>query len=69
MMFGAPVQLLDMAREATRGMSDEEKIAFAIEVCHGVTDPLRGPALTVASNWTGQHGHMLCRAAFEEECG
>ena len=69
MMFGAPVQLVEMAREATRGMSDEEKIAFAIEVCHGVSDPRKGPALTLASNRIGQHGHMLCRAAFEEECG
>jgi hypothetical protein len=30
MMFGAPVQLVEMAREATRGMSDDEKIAFAV---------------------------------------
>lgn len=68
-MIGAPVQLVDMAREATLGMSDEEKIAFAIEVCHGVTDPAHGPALTLASNRIGQHGHMLCRAAFGEEGG
>lgn len=68
-MIGIPVHLVEMAREATRDMSDGEKIAFAIEVCHGVTDPKKGPALTVASNQIGQHGHMLCRAAFEEECG
>ena len=68
-MIGIPVQLVKMAREATRGMSDDEKIAFAVEARHGVSDPRKGSALTVASNQIGQHGHMLCRAAFEEECG
>ncbi|MBF9049915.1 hypothetical protein GTA62_12915 [Roseobacter sp. HKCCD9010] len=68
-MIGTPVKLVEMAREATLGMTDEEKVAFAIEVCHGITDPANGSALTIASNRIGQHAHMLCRAAHEKERG
>ena len=62
MIFGAPVQLVDMAREATRGMSDEEKIAFAIEVCHGVTDLFERPCADrgVKPDWSAW-SHALPR--------
>ncbi len=45
-MIGATIELVEIAHDATRGMSDDEKIVFVVEVCHGVSNPRKGPALS-----------------------
>ena len=57
-----------MARAALEGMSERERIAFAVSIITGVQDANLGGAIAAASNEIGRHGHMLCRAAFEMEC-
>jgi hypothetical protein len=48
-------------------MSDRELITFATGILTGIYDVNLGMAITAAANEIGQHGHMLCRAAFEME--
>jgi len=66
-MIARKVPAVTMARVALEGMSDREKITFATEIITGVFDANLGGAIAAASNEIGQHGHMLCRAAFDME--
>ena len=68
-MIGRKVLPVAMARAALEVMSDRERIAFATEIVTGIQDARMGGAIAAASDEIGRHGHMLCRAAFEMECG
>lgn len=57
------------AEEALRGLSDKEKVHFALKLILGTIDPDAASALSFAANRISEHSHILMREAFERECG
>jgi len=62
-MIGTSIPPIDMAREAALGMSADEKIAFASELCQSVCDPKKGIALLAVSRKVNERGVLLSRVA------
>ena len=50
-----------LAKEFARGMRNEDKITFALEMLLDVDDPALHHRVEAASNIIGQHGHTLNR--------
>jgi len=57
------------AEEALRGLSDKDKVHFALKLILDTTDPDAAGTLSFAANRITEHAHILMREAFERECG
>lgn len=57
------------AEEALRGLSDKDKVHFALKLILHTTDPDAAGALSFAANRITEHANILMREAFERECG
>lgn len=57
------------AEEALRGLSDKDKVHFALKLVLDTTDGRAAGALFFAANRITEHAHILMREAFERECG
>jgi hypothetical protein len=58
-----------MARAACAGLSQAQRIAFAIELVRDITDPDCAFHLKRLEQLAAMVAHELVRARFEQECG
>jgi hypothetical protein len=57
------------AEEALKGLSDKDKVNFALALMMKVADPDAAAALRFAGNQLAELSNILMREAFERECG
>lgn len=58
----------DAARQALAGLSDRERVHFALALMMEVTDPDAQGVLRFASNQLTELTNRLIQARFEQEC-
>jgi hypothetical protein len=63
------VKSREIAEEALRGLSDKNKVHFALKLILDTTDGQAAGTLSLAANRITEHAHILMREAFERECG
>lgn len=63
------VKSREIAEEALRGLSDKDKVHFALKLILDTTDPDAAGTLSFAANRITEHAHIVMREAFERECG
>lgn len=67
--LGRRARMRDHAEAALSGLSDKDKVHFALKLMLDVTDTDAAGALSFAGSRITDHAHLLMRAAYKKECG
>lgn len=65
----ARMRAREMAEAALRGLSDRDRVNFALHLILGTRDPRAAGLLSFAAGQVTEHAHCLMRASFERDCG
>lgn len=65
----ARMRAQETAEAALHGLSDRDRVNFALRLILGARDPRAAGLLSFAAGQITDHAHCLMRAAFERDCG
>lgn len=68
-MVGTPIRPVEMARDAAVSMTEEQRVAFAIELVAHVSNPHCALQLARLANVATDAQTRIVRAQFLSECG
>ncbi len=63
------VRAQKIAENALAGLSDKDRVHFALRLILGACDPQAAGCVSFAARQIGEHASTLMREAFEQGCG